>query len=100
MVEKVKKDPIEPKMLKIKGDDVMKILNISSSPKVGWILNILLEEVIDDPQKNTKEYLEKRIKELEKLSDQELEKMAKEAKIKKEEFEKEIDQKIKEKYNV
>ncbi len=100
MVEKVKKDPFEPKMLKIKGDDIMKILNISSSPKVGWILNILLEEVIDDPQKNTKEYLEKRIKELEKLSDQELEKMAKEAKIKKEEFEKEIDQKIKEKYNV
>jgi len=64
------------------------------------MLNILLEEVIDDPQKNTKEHLEKRIKELEKLSDQELEKMAKEAKIKKEEFKKEIDQKIKEKYNV
>jgi len=48
---KSKKDPIEPKMLKIRGDDVMKILNIPPSPKIGWVLNILLEEVLDDPAK-------------------------------------------------
>lgn len=100
MIEKVKKDPIEPKMLAVKGDEIMKILNISSSPKVGWILNILLQEVLDDPQKNTKEYLEKKVKLLEKFSDEDLQKMSDEAKIKKEELEKEIDQLMKEKYSV
>jgi len=83
MIEKVKKDPIEPKMLAVKGDEIMKILNISSSPKVGWILNILLQEVLDDPQKNTKEYLEKKVKLLGKFSDEDLQKMSDEAKIKK-----------------
>ena len=100
MIEKVKKDPIEPKMLAVKGDEIMKILNISSSPKVGWILNILLQEVLDDPQKNTKEYLEKKVKLLGKFSDEDLQKMSDEAKIKKEELEKEIDQLMKEKYSV
>ncbi|MGB9847685.1 MAG: CCA tRNA nucleotidyltransferase [Minisyncoccia bacterium] len=100
MIEKVKRDPIEPKMLKVKGDDVMRILNIPPSPKVGWVLNILLEEVLDDPSKNDKEYLEGKIKMLGKLSDEKLKAMANEAKRKKEEFEEEVDQSIRKKYNV
>jgi len=79
-------------MLKIRGDDVMKILNIPPSPKIGWVLNILLEEVLDDPAKNNREYLEKRLKELGKLADEDLKKMAEEAKSKKEEIEEEIDE--------
>ncbi len=61
MIEKVKQDPISPKMLKVTGNDVMKILNISPSPKVGQILAILLDEVIEEPGRNTKENLELRI---------------------------------------
>ena len=47
MIEKVKHDPLSPRMLKIKGDDVMRLLKIKPSPKVGFILSILLEEVLD-----------------------------------------------------
>ncbi len=59
MIEKVKTDPISPKMLAVKGDEVMKILNISPGPRIGWILNILLEEVLDEPKKNINVYLVK-----------------------------------------
>lgn len=72
VISKVSKDPISVEMLKVDGRDVMKILNIKPGPKVGLILNTLLAEVLDDPSKNKKEYLEKRIKELENFSDKEL----------------------------
>ena len=54
MIEKVKQDPISPKMLKINGEDVMKILNIEPGPRIGRILSVLLDEVIEEPEKNTK----------------------------------------------
>lgn len=56
--------PLSLKDLVIDGSDVMRILDIPPSRKVGEILNSLFEEVIDDSSKNTKEYLEKRIQEL------------------------------------
>jgi poly(A) polymerase/tRNA nucleotidyltransferase (CCA-adding enzyme) len=43
--------------LKVNGNDVMKILGISPGPKVGEILNDLLEKVLDDPKLNTKAQL-------------------------------------------
>lgn len=100
MIDKVKRDPVSAKMLKINGNDIMKILGISPGPKVGQILSALLEEVLDDPKKNEKEYLEKRAKELNKLSEKELVKLAKEAKEKKEEFEGNIESEIKKKYYI
>ena len=100
MIEKVKRDPIHPKMLAVKGDDVMRILKIEPGPKVGQILSILLEDVLEDPTKNTKEFLELKIKELGKLSANELEKMAQKAKEKKEEFELGIEEEIKKKYYI
>ena len=100
MIERVRRDPISSKMLQINGNDVMRILNISSGPKVGMILEILLEEVLDDPKKNTKEYLEKRAKELGKLSEEELKDLAKKAKQKKEEFESDVEKQMKKKYYV
>lgn len=57
-------EPLSLKDLKINGSEVMRILNIPPSKKVGEILNTLFEEIIDDSNKNTKEYLEKRIQEL------------------------------------
>ena len=68
MVDKVSKDPISVKMLKINGNDVMNILSIQPGPKVGLILNALFSEVLDDPKLNEREYLEKRALELNKLS--------------------------------
>lgn len=85
LIEKVSKDPISAKMLKINGQDIMKILNATPGPKIGAILKVLLSEVIEDPEKNTKEYLEKRTKELNKLSAQEIQKSEKVIEEKKEE---------------
>jgi poly(A) polymerase/tRNA nucleotidyltransferase (CCA-adding enzyme) len=100
MIERVRRDPISHKMLQVNGNDVMQILNIPPGPKVGRILEILLEDVLDDPKRNTKEYLEERIKELGKLSDEELEDLAKKARQKKEEFEANIEKEMKKKYYV
>ena len=77
MVDKVSKDPISVKMLKIDGNDVMKMLNIQPGPKVGIILNALFSEVLDDPKLNEREYLEKRALELDKLSITEIAEMIK-----------------------
>ncbi len=85
LIEKVSKDPISPKMLKVNGRDIIKILNIGSSPKIGAILKVLLSEVIEDPSKNTKEYLGKRVRELNKLSPEEIKQSEKIIEEKKEE---------------
>lgn len=74
IIDKVSHDPISAKMLKVTGEDVMKELDIKPGPKIGLILNSLLAEVLDDPTKNTKEHLRKRIHELDKKSPEELKK--------------------------
>lgn len=50
--------------LKVNGKDVMEVLGIGPGPKVGEILNKLFEEITEDPGKNEREYLLKRIKEV------------------------------------
>ncbi len=57
-------EPLSLKDMVIDGSDVMRILNIKPSRKIGEILNTLFEEILDDSSRNTKEYLEKRIVEL------------------------------------
>jgi putative nucleotidyltransferase with HDIG domain len=98
MIEKVSRDPISVKMLKVDGNDVMEILKIKPGPKVGQILHILLEEVIDDPKKNEENFLKKEIERLGKLPDEELEKLAKKAKEKIEKIEQKRDEMTKRKY--
>ncbi|OQA70517.1 MAG: CCA-adding enzyme [Parcubacteria group bacterium ADurb.Bin247] len=80
IIEKTSKDPISVKKLKIKGQDVIDILKIEPGPKVGWILNILLGQILQDPKRNNTRYLKKQIKELSKLSDKDLLEMDKKAK--------------------
>lgn len=77
MVEEVMRDPVSVSMLEIDGKNLMKELNIKPGPKVGFILHALLEEVIEDPKKNTKEHLLDRASKLIKLSEKELEKLGK-----------------------
>jgi len=50
--------------LTIDGNDIMKELNIKPGPKIGLILQKLFEEVDEDLTKNNKEYLLKRLREL------------------------------------
>ncbi len=100
MIDKVARDPISPKMLKINGTEIMALLNLSPGPKIGLIMNGLMEEVLEDPAKNDKEYLENRIKELNDLPEDELKELAQKGKTKlTEEEEKEI-AKIKQKHFV
>lgn len=100
MIEKVKRDPITPKMIKVNGDNVIKLLKIEPGPKVGEVLSVLLEEILDNPKLNAKKYLEKRIKELGALSDQELSELAEKAKKSVAEIQERIDEEIKKKYFV
>ncbi|MEA2065089.1 MAG: CCA tRNA nucleotidyltransferase [Patescibacteria group bacterium] len=94
LIDKVGKDPISVKMLKINGDDLIKSLKMAPGPKIGAILDCLLSETIENPQKNTKVELKKRAKDLNKMDLNELRIKAK-TKIeeKKEEDDKEIKQK-------
>jgi tRNA nucleotidyltransferase (CCA-adding enzyme) len=78
VIEKVSKDAISVKMLKLNGNDLMEVLKMKPGPKIGAILDVLLAEVIEDPKKNEKEYLEKRALELDKEDLSKLREMAKE----------------------
>jgi len=48
--------------LAVDGNDVMKALDLPPSPKVGEILNQLLEEVLENPRLNTRQRLLERIR--------------------------------------
>jgi putative nucleotidyltransferase with HDIG domain len=56
MVDEAMRDPVTVGMLKIDGKRIMEI-GEKPGPRIGWILHALLEEVLDDPTKNTEEYL-------------------------------------------
>jgi len=99
-IEKVSQDPISAKMLKINGGDIMKILNILPGPKIGFILSILLEEVLDDPSLNTEETMKVRVEHLGQLSEKQLAEMAKFAKKSADEAQSRVDEEIKKKYFV
>ncbi len=62
MMDRVRKDPISVKMLKINGNDIIKLLNIKPSSKIGFILDCLLADVIEKPELNNKDYLKKQTK--------------------------------------
>ena len=83
MIEEAMRAPLSVTALKIDGTKLMGLLKIQPSPKIGQILNILFEEVLDEPEKNTEKYLEKRAVELNLLGEKELENLAKQAKDKK-----------------
>lgn len=98
LIEKVAQDPISAKMLAVRGEDVMGLLEIKPGPKIGQILDILLGCVLEDPKKNKKDFLEKELKKLGKLSDSELKEMAEKSKAEKEKLEIKRDEMTKVKY--
>jgi putative nucleotidyltransferase with HDIG domain len=71
MIDEAMRDPITVGMLKVDGASLIE-MGIPAGPRIGFILSALLEEVLNDPKKNTVEYLKERIMFLMKLSDNEL----------------------------
>jgi tRNA nucleotidyltransferase (CCA-adding enzyme) len=100
MVEQALRDPISVSMLKIDGNYIMETFHEKPGPKVGYILHALLEEVLDDPKKNTKEYLDKRTQELLEISEDALQKLGQAGKERREAAEEEEIKEIMEKHHV
>ena len=100
MIEEALRDPISVGQLKINGEFMIKKLGIAPGPRMGWILNALLEEVLDAPEKNTVEHLSELVKSLNMLGDEELKTLGLRGKEKKEELEEEEVLKLHKKHGV
>ncbi len=87
MIEEAMRAPISVGMLKIDGAKIMDVTREKPGPKIGLILHALLEEVLDDPEKNTEEFLVKHANKLIKLSEEKLRELGEKGKEKKEEKE-------------
>jgi len=100
MIEEALHDPISVGQLKINGEYMIKELGIKPGPRMGWILNALLEEVLDDPKKNTESHLAGLVKSLNMLGDAELKTLGDRGKEKKEELEEKEIEKLHTKHGV
>ena len=99
MVEEALRDPISVGMLAINGTDIMS-LGEKPGPRMGWVLHALLEEILDDPMKNTEEYLKNRVKGLISLEDDSLRSLGEKGKDKLEEAESKLIKNLRTKYHV
>jgi tRNA nucleotidyltransferase (CCA-adding enzyme) len=61
-----------PKSVSITGEEIMGLLNIGPGHTIGRIKEVLLQEIMDDPEKNMGEYLRARVSELGSMSEEEL----------------------------
>jgi poly(A) polymerase/tRNA nucleotidyltransferase (CCA-adding enzyme) len=100
MIEEALRDPISVRQLKINGDFMIKDIGINPGPRMGWILHALLEEVLEDPKKNTLEYLKDKAQKLNKLSDTKLRVLGEKGREIKEKLEKREVVKLHEKHGV
>ncbi|HCB35149.1 MAG: hypothetical protein A2W52_04195 [Candidatus Taylorbacteria bacterium RIFCSPHIGHO2_02_49_25] len=98
MIDEVMRDPLSVGMLNINGRRIMELTKMTPGPRIGYILHALFEAVLDDPGKNTPDYLEKKTLELDALPEKELEKRGKSAKESKEKEEKKALQEIRKKH--
>ncbi|MEK7535709.1 MAG: CCA tRNA nucleotidyltransferase [Patescibacteria group bacterium] len=107
MIEEAMRAPVSVQMLKINGTKLLEIgqeTNLDSrskgGPWMGWVLHALLEEVLDDPEKNTSEYLDKTAKSLASRPDEELKALGEKGKETKESAEEAELSEIRKKYGV
>ncbi|MBU1292620.1 CCA tRNA nucleotidyltransferase [Patescibacteria group bacterium] len=75
MVEEALRDPISVGMLKTDGEHIMDVFHVKPGRQIGYVLHALLEEVLEDPKRNTVEYLDSRTKELLQLPEEDLKKL-------------------------
>jgi tRNA nucleotidyltransferase (CCA-adding enzyme) len=80
MIEEALRDPISLSMLKINGSKIIDVTRETAGPRIGWMLFALFNEVLDDPELNTSEYLEKRTIEMSKFDNQTLQSMGEKGK--------------------
>ena len=100
MIEEALRDPISVGQIKINGEFMIKDIGIKPGPRMGWILNALLEEVLDAPEKNTTEHLSELTKSLNLLPDGVLKALGDRGKEKKEELEEKEIEKLHTKHGV
>jgi putative nucleotidyltransferase with HDIG domain len=100
MIEQVMRDPVSVGMLKIDGKRLMEVNGMNPGPRVGYILHALLEEVLENPDLNTPEHLEKKAQELNQLTDEDLKSLGQKGKEKMAEIEDEILREIKDRHKV
>ena len=72
MIEEAMRAPVSVGMLKIDGKEIMDTTGERPSPRIGWILHALFEEVLEEPEANTEEHLKERAQTLARLPDEEL----------------------------
>lgn len=100
MVEQALRDPISVKMLKTNGEHIMDMFHMKPGPKIGYVLNALLEDVLDDATLNTESYQDKKTEELLKMPEDELRKLGEAGKQRREAAEDEEIQNIMAKHHV
>ena len=76
MIEQALTDPVSLKQLKINGARIMDVTHEKPGRVVGLMLNALFQEVLEDPSKNSVEYLESRALHMKALPIAELQKLA------------------------
>lgn len=100
MIEEAMTAPVSVGMLKVDGQKLMEITGEKPSPRIGYLLHALFEEVLDNPTLNTEEYLKKRSLELAQLDEKDLKKLGESGKdIKEKEEEKKVEE-IRKKFGV
>lgn len=100
MIEEALRDPVSVKQLKIDGEYMIKTLAMKPGRRMGWMLHTLLDEVLEDPKKNTLEFLSERVRDLDELQDSDLEKLGEQGKESRQEAEEKELEKIRSKHNV
>jgi len=99
MIEEALRAPTSVGMLKIDGNRLI-AMGEKPGPQFNYVLHALLEEVLEDPEKNTETYLESRARELLQLQLEELKKLGEAGKERKEETEEEELKKLHAKHGV
>ena len=100
MIEEALRDPISVGQLKIDGNFMKQELGIEPGPRMGWILSALLEEVLENPLKNTVEKLSELVKSLNMKGNAKLKTLGDKGKEKKEELEEKEVAKLHQKHGV
>ena len=85
-------------MLQVNGNDIMKAINEKPGPKIGQILDILLSEALQDPDKNKKEILIARTKQISSMPAKKILEMSQKTRKDLEEIETKKDEMTKKKY--
>ncbi|MDB5194787.1 MAG: polynucleotide adenylyltransferase [Parcubacteria group bacterium] len=100
MIEEVMRNPISVKQLRMNGGEIMTVTGAPAGPHIGFILEILLSEVLEDPTLNEEKHLKTRVLELHSLPKEELARLGKEARAKNELEDEKESEKINQKFGV